>query len=236
MFYSDVSPSAPLAVFLFLATGLCCFFATIALLLFWLRGQKQVAVRILLGTGVLLAGYFAVLLLSALGSHSRLLALGEEKHFCEVDCHLAYSVATAYRLSSLGTGAAQRSAAGDFYVVRLKTRFDETTIGPHRGNGPLAPNSRRISLVDSDGRRYLPSQELGDLATSRREFAQSTPLTQPLRPGQWYSTILVFDVPKRVSHPKLLIQSGDWETTLLIGHENAPLHGKIYLAIDRDRS
>src|SRR2546425_6269811 len=50
----------------------------------------RVTLRVLLGG----AGVYVVLfLLASLTSRNRVLAAGEEKHICEVDCHLAYSVA-----------------------------------------------------------------------------------------------------------------------------------------------
>src|SRR5438105_12951303 len=52
----------------------------------------RISLRVLLG-GV--GCYCVALLVAAAASHNRVLAPGEEKHICEVDCHLAYSVAAA---------------------------------------------------------------------------------------------------------------------------------------------
>jgi hypothetical protein len=50
----------------------------------------RITLRLLLGG----AGLYVVLfLLASITSHSRVLAVGEEKHIREVDCHLAYAVA-----------------------------------------------------------------------------------------------------------------------------------------------
>ena len=43
-----------------------------------------------------------------------MLGPGEEKHFCEVDCHLAYSVVGVQKTRTLGTAAAPRAAQGTF--------------------------------------------------------------------------------------------------------------------------
>jgi hypothetical protein len=115
-------------------------------------------------------------------------------------------------------------------MVRVKTWFDEKTISAHRGNGPLTPNRRKVWLVDDTGRKFAPSPE-GESALARMSGA-STPLTQPLRPGESYTTDLVFDVPKNAQGLRLLITEDDPETRLVIGHENSLLHKKIYLGIE----
>ena len=65
--------------------------------------------------GAGLACYALLYLLAALTSHDRALGLGEEKHICEVDCHLAYAVTNVRR-------------AGDSLVVTVSVRFDSLTI------------------------------------------------------------------------------------------------------------
>src|SRR5207302_1066305 len=50
----------------------------------------RITLRLLLGG----AGLYLLLFLGAsLLSHNRVLAPGEEKHICEIDCHLAYAIA-----------------------------------------------------------------------------------------------------------------------------------------------
>jgi hypothetical protein len=56
--------------------------------------------------------------------------------------------------------------------------------------------------------------------------ASNTPLTAPLRPGESYTTEVVFDLPADVKSATLLINEGDFVTHLIIGHENSFLHGK----------
>jgi hypothetical protein len=52
----------------------------------------------------------------------------------------------------------------------------------------------------------------------------NTPLTTPLRPGESYTTDLVFDLPPNAKPTALLMKEGEWITRLVIGHENSPLH------------
>ena len=109
-------------------------------------------------------------------------------------------------------------------MVTIKTRFDETTISPTRGNGLLYPNSRVLTLVDERGNKYSRST-VGQRAL---EAAQNggTPLTTPLKPGGSYTTEVVFDLPPDAKAATLLVNEGEWETHFVIGHENSPLHRK----------
>jgi hypothetical protein len=60
----------------------------------------------------------------------------------------------------------------------------------------------------------------------------STPLTQPLRPGESYLTDFAFDVPEKARRWRLLITDDAPETRLVIGHENSLMHKKIYWDLD----
>ena len=103
--------------------------------------------RRLLVTGV--GVYVAALVIASLASHSRLLAPGQEKHLCEVDCHLAYSVAAA-KSETLPSGQVR-------HTVTVKIRFDETTIAPWRPrDASLSPNSR--STTGTTPRAAIPAR------------------------------------------------------------------------------
>jgi hypothetical protein len=176
------------------------------------------------------AGYFILLTGVSFASTEKVLPPGGWKYFCEIDCHIAYSLAGVQTAAALGTEMQQVVAHGKFVVVRVKTWFDERTISAHRGNGPLTPNQRRVLLVDDRGQSFAPSPD-GQIT-----FAQingpSTALTQPLRPGESYITDFVFDVPRDAQKLRLLITEDDPETRLVIGHENSLLHKKVYFAVD----
>ena len=53
------------------------------------------------------------------------------------------------------------------------------------------------------------------------------PMSKPIRPGETYTTTVVFDLPVDVKNPTLLIQDDHPVTRLIIGHENSPFHKKI---------
>jgi hypothetical protein len=156
-----------------------------------------------------LALYAGLFLITSLASRTQELAVGTEKHICEVDCHLAYSIAGVKTVKVWGG----RTAQGMFYVITVRVRFDSGTIASWRPRDvPVSPNGRSVALLDAQGRRYP---------------AATDALDRQLLPGQEYTTDFVFDVPADAGTPRLELQSGDWPTHLMIAHENAFLHGKV---------
>ena len=89
---SNMNFPAPLAVLGFVAALGGLFVALAAAVIFWLvrkPGIARAAVVLVAGGA---AFYFALLLAFSAGSHETVLARGQEKYFCEIDCHLTYSV------------------------------------------------------------------------------------------------------------------------------------------------
>ena len=221
---------APVVVLFFLGT---IFLIGICFLVLLCGAIRRSAFFAKLGGGAILAiasVYFLLLTGVSFASSEKVLPDGGLKYFCEIDCHIAYSLIGTKTMAALGPEMQQVSAHGEFVLVRLKTWFDERTISGHRGNGPLTPNARKVLLVDDTGRSFAPSAE-GQTALARLTD-NSTPLTQPLRPGESYMTDFVFDVPRDAHKLRFLITEDDPETRLIIGHENSLLHKKIYLAVD----
>jgi hypothetical protein len=199
----------PLTVLLFAGAVL----ASAALIILYLIARvakreqlSRIALRTLLAG---LGAYVVVFLVASLTSHNRVLAPGEEKHICEVDCHLAYSVVEA-KSQALPDGSVRQ-------VVTVRIRFDETTIAPWRPkDASLSPNSRFVALVDDKGDHYRGSTE---------------GLRRKLIPGESYTTEIVFDVPAEARELRLELRNDDPETRLIIGHENSLWHGKTTFAL-----
>jgi hypothetical protein len=221
---------APVVVLLFLGTVLLMG-ASFLVLFYGAIRRSSFFTR--LGGGAALtiaAGYLILLSGISFASSEAVLPPGGWKYFCEIDCHLAYSLIGVQTTAALGPEMQQVTARGEFVVIRVKTWFDERTISALRGNGPLTPNGRKVRLVDDAGRSFAPSLE------SQKAFARltgfSTPLTTPLRPGESYTTDFVFDVPRDAGRLRLSITEDDPETRLVIGHENSLWHKKIYFGVD----
>ena len=166
----------------------------------------RVTLRVLLG-GV---GLYLLLFLGAsMFSRGRVLAVGEEKHICEIDCHLAYAVA-ATKSESLPGGMVR-------HTVTVKVRFDEQTISSRRPrDATLTPNSRYVALIDDAGHRYAGSTD---------------GLKRKLIPGESYTTDIVFEVPADAKGLRLVLRNNDPETAFIIGHENSLLHRKTTFAL-----
>jgi len=163
----------------------------------------------LLGAGA--AVYIVVFLIASMASRNRVLAFGEEKHICEIDCHLAYSVA--------GTKSERLPDGRVRHTVTVKVRFDEATISPRRPrDASLQPNSRYVALVDAQGHQYPGSTD---------------GLRRRLIPGESYTTDLVFEIPATAQNLRLVLRNNDPETTFIIAHENSLLHGKTTFALEK---
>jgi hypothetical protein len=163
---------------------------------------------------VVAAAYAAILIGSSLASRDRILDPGEAKVFCELDCHIAYSVA----------GVETETAGADTrYRISIRTWFDPSTVASFRGNAPLSPNPRIVYLVDGAGRRHPASPEA------------VAALAKPLRPGESYGTALAFRLSPDAGAPKLFVGDPPGPEALLIGHENSPFHGRIYFGLGPPR-
>jgi hypothetical protein len=226
---TNVNLAAPVGVLGFL--GACFVLVVLGLLaMFGLAFRRFGRVKLALSAlAAVLIAYFALMLVFSLASSEKVLARGEEKHFCEIDCHLAYSVADVRRTRTLGEGTNAATASGEFLVVTVRTRFDEKTIGANRGDGLLYPNPRSVAVYDEQGHAYKPSEE-GRRALAATDGAGMS-LDTPLRPGESYTTELVFDLPTDARSPILLINESDLPTRFIIGHENSLLHKKTEFSL-----
>ncbi|MGC2447343.1 MAG: hypothetical protein WA477_06850 [Candidatus Sulfotelmatobacter sp.] len=209
---SNMNFPAPLAVLGFLGACGGLLLAIAALVIFWLARKRKFArnAAVVIGAGVVT--YFALLIGFSLGSRTNILSRGQEKYFCEIDCHLAYSVVDVKTMAE--------NDAND-YLVTLRTRFDETTTSPSRPeDAPLTPSPREVSLIDSAGRRYAPVSSSGKS------------LMTPLRPAESYTTELEFRVPRDAAGLRLLLNTAPaWPDHLVIGDENSWMHKKTYFAL-----
>jgi hypothetical protein len=208
---------APLVVLAFLGAGLVLVCAAVAAGVAFATRRVRLA-KVLAGGGLAVASVYATLLAGAsVFSRNRTLTPGEHKYFCEVDCHIAYDVTAA------------EPSGPDRRAVTIRTWFDPATIAPFRGDGPLAPGPRAIYLVDDLGRRYEPSPAATE--AWEKTHGRSTPLGRALRPGESYTTTLVFDLPANARARLFVGDPPGGPDRLLIGHENSPFHGKTYFAL-----
>ena len=212
-----VPPLAPLVLLLFLGSGFVIFCCAVAAAIALTAGRTGLA-KVLGGAALSVAVAYGVLLLAAsLFSRERTLHLGEKKYFCEMDCHVAYSVEASSASEDGGR------------VVTVRTWFDPSTIASFRGYAPLTPNPRTVYLVDRSGRRYAPS---GPATKSWGEkHGGSIPLSSELRPGESYATTFVFETAAAAQGLRLFLGDPLGPENLIVHHENSPFHAKIYFEL-----
>lgn len=215
-FASNMNFPAPLAVLGFLAACGGVVACVAAMLIFWFARKPKSARVAGITVGALAILYFGLLLGFSAGSRDIELARGQEKYFCEIDCHLAYSIVDVKM---------KPEADADDYYITLRTRFDETTTSPNRPKGAsLLPSPRQVELLDGAGHEYALSSTAG------------IPLMTPLTPGDSYLTQLEFRLPKHAAGIRLLLSTTPgWPDHLVIGDENSWLHKKTYFTLQPTR-
>jgi hypothetical protein len=211
---SNMNFPAPLAVMAFLAAIAGFVLALASAAIAWFARKPKFARNCLIAVSAGAALYLTLLLGFSLASHQQLLTRSQEKYFCEIDCHLAYSLLDV---------KTEPSAASTRYQVTIRTRFDETTTSPSRPkDATLTPSPRTILLLDSAGHQYAPVSTEG------------TPLLTPLKPSDSYTTQLTFELPP-ATDPKslrlLITTTPAWPDHVVIGDENSFLHHKTYFAL-----
>ena len=212
---SNMNFPAPLAVMAFLAAAGGLFLALAAAAIAWFARKPKLARACLLVVSAGAAVYAGLVYGFSLASRPHILARSQEKYFCEIDCHLAYSLLDV---------KTEPAAGATHYVVTIRTRFDETTTSPTRPKEvPLTPSPRTVLLVDeSSGRKYPPVA------------MQGTPLQTPLKPSDSYTTQLAFEVPPNTNAKSLrllITTTPAWPDRVVIGDENSLLHHKTYFAL-----
>ena len=142
---------APLAVLLFLGTVALLAFAMLVFLYGTVRRSRFFSAAGGIACAVVAGGYALLLFGFSFASREVRIPAGSWKYFCEIDCHLAHSVAGVQTAASLGSESHPVAPHGKFVVIRLKTWFDEKSVSSRRGSGPLTPSPRRVVLLDDTG-------------------------------------------------------------------------------------
>ena len=171
-----------------------------------LRNKWSVARNAGIAAALVATGYVILLMGAGIAAGETTLARGAEKYICELDCHFAYKVVDVKREGSMAR-------------VTLQVGFDRGTISERRDTAaPSAPGGRVIRLRDAYGTEYKV------LATGD--------LKRPLRPGESYTTELVFDVDPKATGLVLYISDADLSKKVLIGSDNGLLRTPVGLQLE----
>jgi len=177
---------APLTVVAFLGTAAFLAVASAAALVaFWMR-KKWIGIAATLLAFLFTCGYALVLVGVSLTSHEKTLAPGENKYFCEMDCHIAYSVVDFEEAKALAMNHSRlcRRALRDCSIEDLVRSGHYLQASRRRY---LNPKSTACCLVDEAGISSAITSGAGSPGQVARRYA---PLSQPLRPGESYVTEL----------------------------------------------
>lgn len=200
--FTNTNLAAPFSALGFLAAMAGLLVAAVVIAASVFAGHVTVARAMASAAAVGLVLYGGMLIGYSARSKEVTLIPGQEKFFCEIDCHIGYTIVDVKR-------------EGESTRVWLRTHFDERTTAPWRGNAPLSPSPRIIQATDAAGRLFPAHQTAGPA------------LTTPLRPGESYVSEFTFTLPADARDTRLLVATdAKFPERLMIGNENSFLHRK----------
>jgi hypothetical protein len=101
--FTNVNLAAPLGALALLGTGFLFLLLALAFVFTLVKRKFRANKLVLVAAALIAAAYVGVLLIFSFRSNEQALARGQEKHFCEIDCHLAYSIVAVTDAKTLGT-------------------------------------------------------------------------------------------------------------------------------------
>lgn len=176
--------------------------SVISLLLSAFLRRRDASRKILFALASVLGLYLAILAVTDVLSSQKVFKVGEEQCFDEM-CFAVRDVQTLpeQALNPAGTPASM------FYVVKI------SVISHSRGRAQ-AEGGLRGRLYDGD--TYFNVSEAAQKAYDA-QHGESPRLTQRISPGECILTVLVFEVPQRITHPALTLDHGFTPGYFVIG-------------------
>ena len=172
--------------------------------------------------------YLIVLVSTSLASQETTLSLNERKAFCGfyLDCHLGVSVDGIEQATHIGEGTAAIQAEGIFYLITVRVNNDGV-------QAQLPLRNPQATLIDTHGTTYNRALD------AERMLATTTGVpmafARAVVAGDSYTKTIVFDVPRTIKSPKLLLTTGDslerFLELFLIGDEHSLFHQKTVFTI-----
>ncbi|HZS47901.1 MAG TPA: hypothetical protein VFC63_22720 [Blastocatellia bacterium] len=196
-------------------------FTVISLLRFLyllIRGRRVKAFGTVKHLAIFLATYFAVLVVVSLASPQRVLPMGQDECFDD----WCVSVDNAKTVSNIGSGSTAATANGNFYVLQLKVSSRARRISQRAPDGV-------VYILDGKGNRYEVS-EAGQRAYEAANGA-TLPIDSLLGPSSSFTTVRVFDLPKDVTDPGLVVQHGIGPGRFVIGDSSSFFHKRTVISL-----
>jgi len=174
--------------------------------------------RILLGLGILLGSYAAVLVTVSLVSPQQV--LGPHQVRCFDDWCL--SVERVARQHTVGRWTHIATARGRFYLVTVEVSSQAQRVSQRAVDA-------QVYLTDANGRRYDPVPDAQQALDATGSGGQ--PLDTELPPGGSFTSTVVFDVPLKGRPGGLVVAHGLFPAVLVIGDPQSLLHKPTLFAL-----
>jgi hypothetical protein len=142
---------------------------------------------------VLWPAFLCVAFIFASCAGERVIGMNERIHHDDFE----YLVTGCTVAGSIGSGERQRKAAGVYYVVTFVVENHAMRVN-HDWNDSIA------YVVDDRGNHYENLPELQELLNDAKSAVSSPAHRTPA--GETESTQLIFDLPRNVTHPFLMVR------------------------------
>lgn len=197
--------------------------AGILLVVAWLNESAWLKKFVLGGVAIWFAFYMVILIGTSLMSTEKTIAVGDTdgKAFCGfyLDCHMHAAVTNVRKTKTIGN----KTANGEFYIVSVKVFSDAKSA-------TLGLITVDVHVVDADGNTYARDTGAED------GLGEQPPFDRQIGPNENFEKQIVFDLPVRVSNPRLDIREGygidHLIEAVLIGDEDSIFHKRNYFALD----
>ncbi len=174
--------------------------------------------RILLGLGILLGSYAAVLVTVSLVSPQQV--LGPHQVRCFDDWCL--SVQQVARRHAVGRWPHIAMARGQFYLVTVEVSSQAQRVSQRAVDA-------QVYLADATGQRYDPAPDAQQALDATGSGGQ--PLDTELPPGGSFTRTVAFDMPLEGRPGGLVVIHGLFPGVLVIGDPQSFLHRPLLLAL-----
>lgn len=192
---------------LFIAVVLTVLIVLIRALYLLARRRYGPAGRVFLRLGIGLVVYFAVLISVSLVARQKILAMGQDRCFDDW-CLAVENASTAAKIGAV-------SSQGEFHIVSLRVSSQAKRVSQRALDAS-------VYIADTQGHRYEPS-DAGQRAYEAQSGA-ARPLSDRLEPGESYTTVRVFDVPRDAQGLGLVVEHGAFPGCIIIGDSQSLFH------------
>ncbi len=217
--YRRVENAMTISDLLLVATALATVVALLLGASYLARRRWRPLRHVLLGLGILLGSYAAVLVTVSLTSPRQV--LGPHQVRCFDDWCL--SVQRVARQHTVGRAPHLVTARGQFYLVTVVVSSQAQRISQRAVDA-------QVYLADANGQRYDPAPDAQHALDAAGVGGQ--PLDTDLPPGGSFTRTVVFDVPIAGRPLGLVVVHGLFPAVLVIGDPQGFLHKPTLLTLD----